>query len=64
MPLERKGDMAKKKVKTKGELTKAVGDIVPSNLVNELRRLYLRWLEKHEMHRGEERPLDLILCAD
>lgn len=56
--------MAKKKVKTKGELTKAVGDIVPSNLVNELRRLYLRWLEKHEMHRGEERPLDLILCAD
>jgi predicted nuclease of restriction endonuclease-like (RecB) superfamily len=26
--------------------------------------LYLRWLEKHEMHRGEETPIGLILCAD
>lgn len=26
--------------------------------------LYLRWLEKHEMQPGEERPLGLILCAD
>ncbi len=26
--------------------------------------LYLRWLEKHEMERGEETPIGLILCAD
>lgn len=26
--------------------------------------LYLRWLEKHEMHDGEEPPLGLILCTD
>ena len=26
--------------------------------------LYLRWLEKHEMHPGEEAPIGLILCAD
>jgi predicted nuclease of restriction endonuclease-like (RecB) superfamily len=26
--------------------------------------LYLRWLEKHEVHPGEEPPLGLILCAD
>lgn len=26
--------------------------------------LYLRWLEKHEMLPGEERPIGLILCAD
>ncbi|MFN8738644.1 MAG: YhcG family protein [Pirellula sp.] len=26
--------------------------------------LYLRWLEKHEMHPGEESPIGLILCAD
>ena len=26
--------------------------------------LYLRWLEKHEMQPGEERPLGLILCSD
>lgn len=26
--------------------------------------LYLRWLEKHEMHPGEETPIGLILCAD
>lgn len=26
--------------------------------------LYLRWLEKHEMHAGEEPPLGLILCTD
>ena len=25
--------------------------------------LYLRWLEKHEMQKGEEAPLGLILCA-
>ena len=25
--------------------------------------LYLRWLEKHEMRSGEEKPLGLILCA-
>ena len=26
--------------------------------------LYLRWLEKHEMQLGEERPIGLILCED
>jgi predicted nuclease of restriction endonuclease-like (RecB) superfamily len=26
--------------------------------------LYLRWLERHEMHPGEKTPLGLILCAD
>ena len=26
--------------------------------------LYLRWLEKHEMERGEGTPIGLILCAD
>ena len=26
--------------------------------------LYLRWLEKHEMEKGEESPLGLILCAE
>ena len=26
--------------------------------------LYLRWLEKHDSHAGEEPPLGLILCAD
>jgi predicted nuclease of restriction endonuclease-like (RecB) superfamily len=26
--------------------------------------LYLRWLEKHDSHAGEQRPLGLILCAD
>ena len=26
--------------------------------------LYLRWLEKHDLQPGEERPLGLILCAD
>ncbi len=26
--------------------------------------LYLRWLEKHEMQEGEERPIGLILCAE
>lgn len=26
--------------------------------------LYLRWLEKHEMHPGEDTPIGLILCAD
>jgi hypothetical protein len=26
--------------------------------------LYLRYLEKHEMHTGEEAPIGLILCAD
>lgn len=26
--------------------------------------LYLRWLEKYEMQKGEEKPLGLILCAD
>ena len=26
--------------------------------------LYLRWLEKHDVHHGEEPPLGLILCAD
>jgi predicted nuclease of restriction endonuclease-like (RecB) superfamily len=26
--------------------------------------LYLRWLEKHEMHPGEETPMGLILCAE
>ena len=26
--------------------------------------LYLRWLEKYDMHLGEEPPLGLILCAD
>jgi predicted nuclease of restriction endonuclease-like (RecB) superfamily len=26
--------------------------------------LYLRWLEKHEMHPGEATPIGLILCAD
>ncbi len=26
--------------------------------------LYLRWLEKHEMERGEGAPIGLILCAD
>jgi len=26
--------------------------------------LYLRWLEKHDVHPGEEPPLGLILCAD
>ena len=25
--------------------------------------LYLRWLERHEMQRGEAPPLGLILCA-
>jgi predicted nuclease of restriction endonuclease-like (RecB) superfamily len=25
---------------------------------------YLRWLKKHEMRRGEEEPLGLILCAE
>ena len=25
--------------------------------------LYLRWLEKYEREKGEERPLGLILCA-
>jgi predicted nuclease of restriction endonuclease-like (RecB) superfamily len=26
--------------------------------------LYLRWLEKHEMEEGEEKPIGLILCAE
>jgi hypothetical protein len=26
--------------------------------------LYLRWPEKHEMERGEDTPIGLILCAD
>lgn len=26
--------------------------------------LYLRWLEKHNVHPGEQPPLGLILCAD
>ncbi len=26
--------------------------------------LYLRWLEEHDTHPGEEQPLGLILCAD
>ena len=26
--------------------------------------LYLRWLQKHDIHPGEEPPLGLILCAD
>ena len=26
--------------------------------------LYLRWLEKHEMERGEGTPIGLFLCAD
>lgn len=26
--------------------------------------LYLRWLEKNEMHKGEKRPIGLILCAE
>ncbi len=26
--------------------------------------LYLRWLEKHEMEKGEELPIGLILCAE
>lgn len=26
--------------------------------------LYLRWLQKHDVHPGEEPPLGLILCAD
>ena len=26
--------------------------------------LYLRWLEKHEQHPGEETPLGLVLCTD
>lgn len=26
--------------------------------------LYLRWLEKHEMEHGEEKPIGLILCAE
>lgn len=26
--------------------------------------LYLRWLDKHERHPGEEPPLGIILCAD
>ena len=26
--------------------------------------LYLRWLDEHEMHPGEEPPIGLILCAD
>jgi predicted nuclease of restriction endonuclease-like (RecB) superfamily len=26
--------------------------------------LYLRWLEKHEMQKGENKPIGLILCAE
>lgn len=26
--------------------------------------LYLRWLEKHEMEKGEETPLGLLLCTE
>ncbi|MEI8022044.1 MAG: PDDEXK nuclease domain-containing protein [Schlesneria sp.] len=26
--------------------------------------LYLRWLQKHDVHPGEESPIGLILCAD
>lgn len=26
--------------------------------------LYLRWLEKHEMQEGEEKPLGLLLCSE
>ncbi len=26
--------------------------------------LYLRWLQKHDVHAGEESPIGLILCAD
>lgn len=26
--------------------------------------LYLRWLEKHEMQEGEEKPIGLLLCSE
>jgi predicted nuclease of restriction endonuclease-like (RecB) superfamily len=26
--------------------------------------LYLRWLEKHEMQQGEEKPIGLLLCSE
>jgi hypothetical protein len=26
--------------------------------------LYLRWLEKYEMHTGEEKPIGLLLCSE
>lgn len=26
--------------------------------------LYLRWLQKHEMHEGEEMPIGLLLCSE
>ena len=27
-------------------------------------KLYLRWLQKHDVHPGEEPPIGMILCAD
>jgi hypothetical protein len=28
-----------------------------------IRQLYLRWLDRHERQKGEDRPIALILCA-
>lgn len=38
-----------------------IGDFKPAD-VGQM-ELYLRWLDRHERQRGEERPVGLILCA-
>ena len=38
-----------------------IGDFKPADAGQV--ELYLRWLDRHERHGGEERPLALILCA-
>jgi len=38
-----------------------IGDFKPSD-VGQM-ELYLRWLDRHERQRGEEKPIGLILCA-
>ena len=38
-----------------------IGDFKPAD-VGQM-ELYLRWLDRHERHNGEERPIGIILCA-
>jgi predicted nuclease of restriction endonuclease-like (RecB) superfamily len=38
-----------------------IGDFKPAD-VGQM-ELYLRWLDRHERHNGEEKPIGIILCA-
>ena len=56
--------LIKKELKELREDNKVTPDLIFRDPYKGQMELYLRWLEKNEMQKGEKTPIGLILCAE